>query len=237
MLRRAWGWPARYGIAVVFTVFVAALKFAVPAFGAQGPDLFLTVPVAASAVFGGFGPALLATVGATIIAAYFTPPAGLVVPWDANGLDVVGFFFEGLIVAVLGAGARAALGRTLDTLHRSEELERERSALIETVNHELRNPLASLSGHLQLASRYAARDDRPDRGLDRRRSRAWKRDRSRTRSGTGDPGSRSRADLRALHPRIGGGQRAWERYRPLSEQRARRAYGRTSLPRGDLERR
>ena len=142
MLRRAWGWPARYGIAVVFTVFVAALKFAVPAFGVQGPDLFLTVPVAASAVFGGFGPALLATVGATIIAAYFTPPAGLVVPWDANGLDVVGFFFEGLIVAVLGAGARAALGRTLDTLHRSEELERERSALIETVNHELRNPLA-----------------------------------------------------------------------------------------------
>src|SRR5207247_8517924 len=93
MLRRAGGWPARYGIAVVFTVFVAALKFAVPAFGVQGPDLFLTVPVAASAVFGGFGPALLATVGATIIAAYFTPPAGLVVPWDANGLDVVGFFF------------------------------------------------------------------------------------------------------------------------------------------------
>ena len=163
MLRRAWGWPARYGIAVVFTVFVAALKFAVPAFGVQGPDLFLTVPVAASAVFGGFGPALLATVGATIIAAYFTPPAGLVVPWDANGLDVVGFFFEGLVVALLGAGARAALGRTLDTLHRSEELERERSALIETVNHELRNPLASLSGHLQLASRYAARDDRRDR--------------------------------------------------------------------------
>jgi signal transduction histidine kinase len=31
------------------------------------------------------------------------------------------------------------------------------------VNHELRNPLASLSGHVQLASRYAARDDRRDR--------------------------------------------------------------------------
>lgn len=163
LLRPAWGWPVRYGIAVVFTVVIAAFKFAVPAFGTEGPDLFLTVPVAASAVFGGFGPALLATIGATIIAAWFTPPAGLVIPWDANGLDVVGFFFEGLIVAVLGAGARAALGRTLDTLHRGEELERERSALIETVNHELRNPLASLSGHLQLASRYAARDDRRDR--------------------------------------------------------------------------
>src|SRR2546428_7223645 len=154
MLRPAWGWPARYGIAVGFTVLVAALKFAVPAFGAEGPDLFLTVPVAVSAVFGGFGPALLATIGATIIAAYFTPPAGLVIPWDANGLDVVGFFFEGLIVAVLGGGARAALGRTLDTLHRSEELERGRSAIIEQVNLGQRQPLASLSVLTPLASRY-----------------------------------------------------------------------------------
>src|SRR5256886_16351856 len=119
MLRPAWGWPARYGVAVGFTVFVAALKFAVPAFGAEGPDLFLTVPVAVSAVFGGFGPALLATIGATIIAAYFTPPAGLVIPWDANCLDVVGFFFAGLIVAVVRGGARAAPGQTLDSVHRS----------------------------------------------------------------------------------------------------------------------
>jgi len=163
MLRPAWGWPERYGIAVVVTVLVAALKLSVPAFGAQGPDLFLTIPVAASAVFGGFGPALLATIGATILAAYFTPPAGLTIQWNASGLDVLGFFFEGVIVAVLGAAARAAFGRTLESLRRSEELERERSALIETVNHELRNPLASLSGHVQLASRYAARDDRRDR--------------------------------------------------------------------------
>jgi signal transduction histidine kinase len=163
MLRPSWGWPVRYGIAVVFTLLVAALKFSVPAFGAQGPDLFLTVPVAASALFGGFGPALLATVGATILAAYFTPPAGLAIQWNTSGLDVVGFFFEGLVVAVLGAGVRGAFGRTLESLRRGEELERERSALIETVNHELRNPLASLSGHVQLASRYAARDDRRDR--------------------------------------------------------------------------
>jgi signal transduction histidine kinase len=163
MLRPAWGWPERYGIAVVATVLVAALKLSVPAFGAQGPDLFLTIPVAASAVFGGFGPALLATIGATILAAYFTPPAGLIIQWNASGLDVLGFFFEGVIVAVLGAGVRAAFGRTLESLRRGEELERERSALIETVNHELRNPLASLSGHVQLASRYAARDDRRDR--------------------------------------------------------------------------
>jgi len=163
MLQPTWGWPVRYGIALVFTLLVGALKFAVPEFGAQGPDLFLTIPVAVSAVFGGFGPALVATLGATILAAYFAPPAGLAIPWNANGLDVVGFFFEGLVIAGLGASMRAAFRRTFASLRRSEELERERSALIETVNHELRTPLASLSGHLQLAARYAAREDRQGR--------------------------------------------------------------------------
>src|SRR5256886_7807026 len=98
MLRPAWGWPARYGVAVVFTVLVAALKFAVPAFGARGPDLFLTVPVAVSALFGGFGPALLATVGATVLAAYLTPPPGLTIPRDADRLHLLGFLLQGLVV-------------------------------------------------------------------------------------------------------------------------------------------
>jgi signal transduction histidine kinase len=163
LLRPDWPRPARYGLAVLFTLAIAGLKLAIPAFGAPGPDLFLTIPVAASAVLAGFGPALLATVGTTLIAAYFTPPAGFAISLNANGLDVIGFFFEGLVVAVLGAAARAAFGRTVESLRRREQLEQERSALIATVNHELRNPLASLSGHLQLATRYAARDDMRDR--------------------------------------------------------------------------
>ena len=163
LLRTDWSWPVRYGLAVVFTGAIAALKLAIPAFGAPGPDLFLTIPVAASAVLAGFGPALLATIGTTLIAAYFTPPAGFAISLNTNGLDVIGFFFEGLVVAILGAAVRAAFARTVVSLRRREELEGERSALIATVNHELRNPLASLSGHLQLASRYAARDDMRER--------------------------------------------------------------------------
>lgn len=159
LLGSRWPWPVRYGIAVIVTLGVAVLKLAVPPFGAQGPDLFLAVPVAASAVLAGFGPALLATAGTTAIAAYFTPPTGLAIALNANALDVVGFFVEGFIVAALGAALRGAFGRTLESLKRREELERERSALIATVNHELRNPLSALSGYLELASRYAARDD------------------------------------------------------------------------------
>ena len=63
LLRPDWPWPVRYGLAVVFTLAIAGLKLAIPAFGAPGPDLFLTIPVAASAVLAGFGPALVAIIG------------------------------------------------------------------------------------------------------------------------------------------------------------------------------
>jgi signal transduction histidine kinase len=154
-------WPIGYGIAILSTVAVAALKFTVPAFGAPGPDLFLTLPVAASAILAGFGPAFVATIGTTFLAAYFTPPIG--VGWGPNSVDVVGFFVEGLIISALGSAARGAFARTVESLRKQKELEAERSALIATINHELRNPLASLSGHLQLASRYAARDETRNR--------------------------------------------------------------------------
>jgi signal transduction histidine kinase len=163
LFRPDWPWPVRYGLAVLFTLAIAGLKLAIPAFGSPGPDLFLTIPVAASAILAGFGPALLATIGTTLVAAYFTPPAGFAISLNANGLDVIGFFFEGLVVAILGAAVRAAFGRTAESLRRREQLEQERTAVIATVNHEIRNPLASLSGYLQLASRYARREDMRER--------------------------------------------------------------------------
>jgi signal transduction histidine kinase len=163
LFRPGWPRPVRYGLAVVLTLAIAGLKLAIPAFGAPGPDLFLTIPVAASAVLAGFGPALVAAIGTTLVAAYFTPPAGFAISLNTNGLDVIGFFVEGLVVAMLGAAVRAAFGRTVESLARREQLEQERSALIATVNHEIRNPLAALSGHLQLASRYARRDDMRER--------------------------------------------------------------------------
>lgn len=156
-------WPVRYGVPILFTLAIAGVKLLVPAFGSQGPDLFLTVPVAASAVLAGFGPALLAAVSTTLVAAYFSPPLGPQLALGASGLDILGFFVEGLVVAVLGATARAGFARALASLRRIEEVERERTAFIEAVVHEVRNPLTSLSGHLQLASRYAKRDDMRDR--------------------------------------------------------------------------
>src|SRR5205823_3576606 len=116
LLRPDWPWPVRYGLAVVFTLAVAGVKLAIPAFGSPGPDLFLTIPVAASAVLAGFGPALIAIIGTTLIAAYFTPPAGFAISLNTNGLDVIGFFSEGVVVAILGAAVRAAFTRTAESL-------------------------------------------------------------------------------------------------------------------------
>src|SRR5256885_8830695 len=91
LFRPDWPRPIRYGLALLFTLAIAGLKLAIPVFGTPGPDLFLTIPVAASAVLDGLGPALLATVGTTIIAAYFTPPAGFTLAFSSTGLDVIGF--------------------------------------------------------------------------------------------------------------------------------------------------
>src|SRR5438045_153919 len=44
LFRPDWPWPVRYGLAVVFTLAIAGLKLSIPAFGAPGPDLFLTIP-------------------------------------------------------------------------------------------------------------------------------------------------------------------------------------------------
>jgi len=104
LLRPDWPWPVRYGLAVFFTLAVAGVKLAIPAFGSPGPDLFLTIPVAASAVLAGFGPALIAIIGTTLIAAYFTPPAGFAISLNTNGLDVIGFFF-----AVASSSSRSGL--------------------------------------------------------------------------------------------------------------------------------
>jgi signal transduction histidine kinase len=151
-------WQLRYALAVVAMLAVTLVKLTLPQFGSRGPDLFLTIPVAVSAVLAGLGPALVATVGCTLLAAYFTPPPGFAVE-PADALDVVGFFIEGLVIGLLGAGLRSALGAALESLRQRDQIERERSALIAMVNHELRNPLASLSGNLQLATRYVGNDD------------------------------------------------------------------------------
>jgi signal transduction histidine kinase len=162
-------WPpqrrfVRYGLALGMTLLVAIVKFALPVTGEQGPGLLLTIPVALSAVLAGIGPALVATAGATIVVVFFLPPTQVFeITDDVSWFSLAAFLVEGLVIALLGAGLRTALLRSLENVQRLEELQRERTALIATVTHEFRNPLAALSSHLQLAMRFLARADQRHR--------------------------------------------------------------------------
>ena len=151
---------ARYALALGMTALVALAKLALPGTGEHGAGLLLTIPVAVSALAAGLGPALVATAGATIVVVFFLPPTFAFAITDrVSALSVAAFLLEGMVIALLGAGLRAALLRSLEDVRRLEELQRERSALVATVTHEFRNPLAALSSHLQLATRFVARDD------------------------------------------------------------------------------
>ena len=154
----------RYGLAVGLTIVIALIKLATPAAGEEGPGLLLTIPVAISAVLAGLGPALLATAAGTAVIVFFLPPSlTFAIGPDVTPIRLGAFLLEGLVISVLGSALRAMLIRTLQSLRRLEELEKERGALIATVTHEFRNPLAALSSHLQLATRYFSRDDLRDR--------------------------------------------------------------------------
>jgi signal transduction histidine kinase len=162
-LRAIWPSPPfalRYSLPLILTVLVALVKVAFPESVEQGPGVLLTIPVAVSAVLAGLGPALVATAGATAVVAFFLPPAFVfAITPDVSLFSLFAFLTEGLIISALGSGLRAALIRSLASVERLEELQRERTALIATVSHEFRNPLAALSSHLQLALRYVGRDD------------------------------------------------------------------------------
>jgi signal transduction histidine kinase len=160
VIGHAWPWPLRYTLAVGLTLLVALAKVLFPETGEERPGLLLTIPVAVSALLAGLGPALLATAGAVAVVVFFLPPAmAFTVAADVSPLGLMASLLEGLVIALLGAGLRSALLRSLDNVHRLEQLQRERSALVATVTHEFRNPLAALSSHLDLAARYLTRED------------------------------------------------------------------------------
>ncbi|MDE3192123.1 MAG: HAMP domain-containing histidine kinase [Chloroflexota bacterium] len=154
----------RYGSAVAVTLVVAGLKIAEPALWKPGPDLFLTIPVAASALLFGAGPGLVATVGTTLVVAYLeAPQLELRIVPTRDVVEIVGFLFEGLVITALGAGLRRSLNAARSDLYRIEEAERQRSALLAVIGHEIRNPLTSLSGNLQLARHYVKASEEHER--------------------------------------------------------------------------
>lgn len=118
--------PRDYGLALTATLAGLVLRYLMtPFFGHQGPYLILTVPVVLAAFYGGFGPALLATVLGTSIGTYLfvSDAAGLKQILKLENISrTVLFFVIGLSIAAIGGRLRAsrhALGETVQLLRAS----------------------------------------------------------------------------------------------------------------------
>lgn len=148
-----------YVIALAATLAGLVLRYLLhPILGQQGPYLILTFPIVLAALYGGFGPALFATVLGTSIGTYLfvSYGAGLhEVLKLANIGRTVLFLVIGLSIAVIGGRLRAsryALGKTVQQLRASNHAKDNAMA---TLGHEIRNPLSALLSAQELLKRFS----------------------------------------------------------------------------------
>ncbi|RYZ12414.1 MAG: HAMP domain-containing histidine kinase [Comamonadaceae bacterium] len=127
-----------------------------PVLGQQGPYLILTLPIVVAAVYGGFGPALLATVLGTWVGTYLfiERGAGLAqVMQPENVTRLVLFVSIGIAIGLLGQqlkGSRTALAEKIRQLGASN---RAKDNAMVVLGHEIRNPLSAIHSAQTLLQR------------------------------------------------------------------------------------
>ncbi len=143
--------PARvrgYLIAVLTVALAVVARLALnPFLGHYSPLLIFTLPVVITALYGGFGPALVATALGALVGVYFfvgglTWPVMTVV----NSTGLLMFILIGLSVSFLGGRLQASRQSLEDASRRKDEF-------LAMLGHELRNPLASISAATELLRR------------------------------------------------------------------------------------
>jgi PAS domain S-box-containing protein len=119
----------RYGLAVVASLLVFFLRLSLdPVLLEHSPLVLFMLPVAISAIRGGFGPGIVATLLGSLAGLYFFPPTGsftIAAEYATTGLIQLAVFISAaLIVTWLGSELRALRFRALEfARHRNEILE------------------------------------------------------------------------------------------------------------------
>jgi len=153
-----------YVLAVMAVAAALLLRFLLnPILGQQGPFLILTLPIVVTALYCGFGPALLATVLSTVVGTYLFVGArpGFVDFWQtANVGRTVLFFLIGLSICVVGGRLRAARRDLQMTANQLAASVRSKDNFLAVLGHELRNPLAALRSTNEVLQRMAHRPDK-----------------------------------------------------------------------------
>jgi signal transduction histidine kinase len=148
-----------YAFAVLAVAGGLLLRFLLnPLVGQQGPYLILALSIVLAALYGGFGPAMLATVLGTMVGTYLfvgTRPGWESVFEAPNITRTLLFIAIGVSISVIGGrlkASRRALSRTISELRKSN---RAKDQVLATVAHEIRNPLAALASANEVLQRSA----------------------------------------------------------------------------------
>ena len=117
-----------------------------PLLGQQGPYLILSLAVVVAAFYGGFGPALFATVLSTSIGTYFFIGSGswLVFFQPQNISRTVLFLVIGLSIGMIGGRLRTSRHELAESVRQLRASNRAKDNAMATLGHEIRNPLAAL---------------------------------------------------------------------------------------------
>lgn len=142
-----------YMIAITGVIAAAVLRYALgPTLGGSIPVVLFTVPVAISAFYGGFWPAMLATVSSALISTYlFIPPYySLRIEHAASAVVVTTFLAIGLTISLLGKKLKELQVRTEQQALALKEENNRKDEFLAMLAHELRNPLAGISTAAEL---------------------------------------------------------------------------------------
>jgi two-component system sensor histidine kinase KdpD len=137
---------AQYTVAVLSVALATFAALPLYPSDADFPALLLLAAVGVSAALGGFGPAIVATVGGFIALDFFFeyPPYSLSIEALGTSLDLITFVFVAALLGTLNARLRAARERTNLARQQAEAALRARDEALAIVSHDLRTPLTAI---------------------------------------------------------------------------------------------
>ena len=127
-----------------------------PLLGQQGPYLILTLSIVLAGLYGGFGPAILATVLGTMVGTYLfigTKPGWESVLELPNITRTLLFVAIGVSISLISGQLKASRRELAVSILELRRSNRAKDQVLATVAHEIRNPLSALASAIHVLER------------------------------------------------------------------------------------
>lgn len=151
-----------YLIALIGVVIATVLRYELGStLGSSIPVVMFTVPVVIAASYGGFGPAMLATLTSALISVYLFiyPYHSFQIEDHAGTVVLITFLAIGVVLSLLGKRLRDLQLRAQQQAQQLQAESERKDEFLAMLAHELRNPLAGISTAGQLL-KFANLDER-----------------------------------------------------------------------------